>query len=264
MQNPYQTLGVERNAPADEIKRAYRKLASQHHPDKGGDKTRFQEIQQAYDTLSDANRRAAYDNSGIGGQRGFSFNFGGDSPFNFEHIFNSFGTQFHHPHQQRVQQARMSLWITLEDVARGGRRTVSVGSQQGTVTVEIEIPLGINDGDTVQYPKTGPMGTDLLITFRIHPNPRYQRQGPNLTTEHSVSVWDLILGAEIAVRDILGNTLSLSVPPRTQPGTTFRLRGRGLNQRAGTPGDLFVRVSARIPDHIPESVIQAIEQARNQ
>ena len=264
MQNPYQTLGVDRNASPDEIKRAYRKLASQHHPDKGGDKARFQEIQSAYDTLTDPNRRAGYDNPGQFGQRGFSFNFGGDSPFNFEHIFNSFGTQFHHPHQQRVQQARMSLWITLDDVARGGRRTVSVGSQQGTVTVEIEIPLGIDDGDTVQYPKTGPMGTDLLITFRIHPNPRYQRQGPNLTTEHSVTVWDLILGAEIAVRDILGNTLSLTVPPRTQPGTTFRLRGRGLNQRTGTPGDLFVRVSARIPDHIPESVVQAIEQARNQ
>jgi len=264
MQNPYQTLGVNRDATPDEIKRAYRKLASKHHPDRGGDTKIFQEIQTAYDTLSDPNRRASYDNPGFGGQRGFSFNFGGDGPFNFEHIFNAFGTQFHHPHQQRVQQARMSLWITLEDVARGGRRTISVGTQQGTQAVEIEIPLGIDDGDTVQYPKTGPGGSDLLVTFRIHPNPRFHRQGPNLTTEQNVTVWDLVLGAEISVRDILGNTLSLTVPPRTQPGTMFRLRGRGLGQRAGTPGDLFVRVQARIPDHIPESVIEAIEQARNQ
>jgi curved DNA-binding protein len=262
MQNPYQTLGVERNASPDEVKRAYRKLASQHHPDKGGDKTRFQEIQSAYDTLSDPNRRAAYDNPGSTFQ---NFGFPSNGAFDFQTVFDIFGARFQQPHQQRMpQQARMSLWITLEDAARGGRRTISVGSQQGTVTVEIEIPLGIEDGNNVQYAKTGPMGTDLLITFRIHPNPRWSRQGPNLTTEQTVTVWDLILGAEIAVRDILGNTLSLTVPPRTQPGTMFRLRGRGLNQRAGAPGDLFVQVSARIPDHIPESVIQAIEQARNQ
>jgi len=259
MQNPYQTLGVERNAPADEIKRAYRKLASQHHPDKGGDKTRFQEIQQAYDTLSDANRRAAYDNPQPQG-----FGFQANGPFDFQTIFDVFGARFQQPHQQRVQQARMTLWITLQDVAQGGRKTISVGSSQGTVTVEIEIPLGIEDGNTVQYPKTGPMGMDLLISFRIHPNPRWERNGPNLTTEQTVSIWDLVLGAEIQVRDILGTTLSLTIPPRTQPGTTFRLRGRGLQQRSGTTGDLFVQVQAIIPNHIPENLIDAIVQTRNQ
>ena len=119
---------------------------------------------------------------------------------------------------------------------------------------------GIKDGTTVQYPQTGPMGMDLLITFRIHPSPRWQRQGPNLTTEHTVSVWDLILGVEIPVRDILGNTLTLTIPPKTQPGTVFRLRERGLRQRAGTPGDLLVRVQARIPDVIPDAIIDVIAQ----
>jgi curved DNA-binding protein len=258
MQNAYQTLGVDRGATADEIKKAYRRLASQHHPDKGGDKARFQEIQSAYDTLSDPQRRAQHDSppnpfGGMGGQG-----------FNFESIFDIFGTRFQHPHQQRMQQARMSLWITLQDVAEGGKKTVSVGSQQGNVTVEIEIPLGINDGDTVQYPRTGPMGMDLLITFRIHPNPRFERQGTNLITEQAVSIWDLILGSEIVVRDVLGNTLSLAIPPRTQPGTTFRLRERGLRHRSGTTGDLLVRVQATIPKNIPESLVDAIAQNRNQ
>lgn len=160
-----------------------------------------------------------------------------------------------------MQQARMSLWITLQDVAEGGRKTISVGSAQGNVTVEIEVPLGINDGDTVQYPKTGPMGMDLLITFRIHPNPKWSRQGPNLTTEHAVSVWNLIQGSEVVIQDILGYSLSLTIPPRTQPGTTFRLRGRGLAQRGGTAGDLFVRVQAFIPDHIDPVILDAISQA---
>lgn len=258
MTDHYQTLGVDRNATPDEIKRAYRKLASQYHPDKGGDKHKFQEIEQAYRTLSNPQQRAQHDNppnpfSHMGGQG-----------FNFESIFDIFGTRFQHPHQQRMQQARMSLWITLQDVAEGGRKTISVGSQQGNVTVEIEIPLGINDGDTVQYPKTGPMGMDLLITFRIHPNPRFERQGHNLITEQAVSVWDLILGSEIMVRDILGNTLSLTIPPRTQPGTTFRLRDRGLRQRPSGAGDLLVRVQATIPETIPESLVDAITQTRNQ
>jgi DnaJ-class molecular chaperone len=130
--------------------------------------------------------------------------------------------------------------------------------------VEIEIPLNINDGDTVQYPKTGPMGMDLLITFRIHPNPRWERQGLNLITEQAISVWDLILGAEIPVRDVLGNTLSVTLPPKTQPGTMFRLRERGLRQRSGNSGDLLVRVQATIPENIPESIVDAIAQTRNQ
>lgn len=257
MTNYYQILGVTNTASADEIKQAYRRLASQHHPDKGGDKARFQEIQAAYDTLSDPNRRAQIDNPNPFGGGGF----GPGASFNFESIFDVFGARFHHGQQQpRTQQARMSLWIQLLDVAVAGRKTISVGTQQGNMTLEIEIPAGIEDGDTVQYAKIGPQGMDLLITFRIHPNPKYARQGANLTMEHSISVWDLILGAEVTVQDLQNNTLTVTVPPKTQPGTTFRLRERGLRQKFGAAGDLLVCVRAFIPDNIPESVINAIAQ----
>lgn len=264
MRNPYETLGVDRNAAPDDIKRAYRRLASQHHPDKGGDKAQFQEIQAAYDTLSDPNKRAAHDNPNPFGQRGFNFRNNGGG-FDFESIFNVFGTQFHHPHQQRVnQQARMSLWITLQDVAKTTQKTISVGTQQGTQVLEIEIPGGINDGDTIQYSNILAGGMDLLITFRIHPNPKWLREGLNLTVDYELNVWDLIVGGDLLVNDILGNELSLSIPPRTQPRTLFRLKGRGLGQKNGPIGDLFVRVQARIPDHIPDSIIDAINQTRNQ
>ena len=261
MQNHYQTLGVNKDANADEIKRAYRRLASQHHPDKGGDVAKFQEIEQAYRTLSDPQARAQYDNPGFQGQR---FGHPGNQGFDFQSIFDVFGARFHHPHQQRTQQARMSLWITLVDVAQAGKKTISVGTQQGTMTVEIEIPRGIDDGDTVQYPGIGPGGMDLVITFRIHPSPQWARQGLHLTTDYTMGVWDLILGTEIQVRDILGSTLSLTIPPKTQPGTTFRLRNRGLTPRSGPQGDLFVRVQATIPNDIPESVLDAIRQTRDQ
>jgi curved DNA-binding protein len=263
MQNPYQTLGVNRDATADEIKRAYRKLASQHHPDKGGDKTRFQDIQAAYDTLSDTNKRAAYDNPGFGGMNP-GFGFRADAPFDFQTIFDIFGTRFQHPGQaqhQRRQQARMSLWVTLRDVAEGGMRTISVGTQSGTQAVEIEIPPGINDGDTVQYPGAGPIaGMDLVITYRIHPDAKFSRQGLNLFLDHAVDVWHLITGGNTIIKDIIGNSLDMTIPARTQPGTTVRLRGRGLRGRNNQTGDLLVKLQARIPDNIDPELLALIEK----
>lgn len=258
MQNPYQTLGVERNASPDEIKRAYRKLASQHHPDKGGDKNKFQDIQQAYDMLTDPRKRSAFDNPA-----GPGFGFQSAGPFDFQTIFDIFGTRFQQQHQHRVQQARMTLWITLTDLYTSQKKTISVATQAGTNTAEIDIPLGIDDGDTVQYSGLGPGGIDLLVTFRVHPDARFQRQGPNLITDQIVSIWDLILGADIIVRDPQGTNLALTLPPGTQPSTVFRLKARGLFQKNGNRGDLLVRVQARIPDHIPDQLLEQIRQNRN-
>jgi DnaJ-class molecular chaperone len=262
MKNYYDTLGVKSAATADEIKRAYRKLASQHHPDKGGDVKKFQEIEEAYRTLSDPEKRSQYDNP----QPDFShFGFQGHgSPFDFQSIFDIFGTRFSHPgqQQQRASHARMTLWVGLDDVARGGRRTISVGTQSGTTAVDIEIPRGIDDGDTVRYPGIGPGGIDIVIVFRIHPHPRWQRQGLNLHVEHTVNVWDLILGAETQVRDVLNTALSLTVPAGTQPGTVLRLRGRGLSSRQGQAGDLLVHIQTQIPKTIAPELLAAIEQYR--
>lgn len=252
MTDPYSTLGVPKTATADEIKKAYRKLAGQHHPDKGGDKAKFQAVQSAYDTLSDPQKRAQVDNP----HHNFQFNFGGPGGFDFDSIFNMFGQHVHQ--QQRRQQARMSLWVQLKDIAEGGRRTVSVGTQQGVQAVDIEIPQGINDGDTIQYSGIAPGGADLIVTFRIHPDPQFQRSGLNLVKEHRISIWNCILGCEESVRDILGNTLTITIPPNTQPNGMLRLKGRGLKDRANNAGDLLVRIIATIPDNIDPALLEAI------
>ena len=265
MSDYYQTLGVGRNATPEEIKKAYRKLASANHPDKGGDKLKFQEIQKAYDTLSDPNKRAQHDNPQT---HNFHFEFGGNgAEFDFGSIFNMFGQQFRggpQPGQQRRQQhTRMSLWIKLEDIAQGGTRAVNVGTQHGSMAIEIEIPLGINDGDNVQYQGIGPGGTDLIVNFRIHPNPKWQRNGLHLTIEHHVSIWDCLIGGETEIRDILGNQIVLTIPPLTQPNSLLRLKDRGLTNRQGEKGDLFVRIQGRMPSAIsPELTeqIKAIQQ----
>ena len=249
----YSTLGVAKTASQDEIKRAFRRLASQHHPDKGGDTARFQEIQAAYDTLGDAAKRQQYDNPR---PQFNNFNHAGGPQFDFDTVFDMFGARFS---QQRQQPAvsRVNLSITLADVAVGGRRTIGIGAS----TVEIEIPAGVNDGDNVHYRGLGPHGSDLVITYRIAPNATWQRQGSNLLTEHSVSVWDLILGSETVVRDLLGNELTILVPAGTQPGAKLRLRGRGLPGRTG-PGDMLVQLQAIIPTDIHEDLINLIRDKR--
>ncbi len=260
MKNYYEILGVKTSATPDEIKRAYRKLASQHHPDKGGDVAKFQEIEQAYRTLSDPQTRAQYDNP----QPDFG-SFGGNSQgFDFDTIFDIFGARFGQGHQRRPQQARMSLWIQLRDVAQGGSRTISVGTATGTTAVDIEIPLGIDDGDTVQYPKLAPGGLDLIVSFRIHPDPRWARNGLNLTTEHMATVWDLILGTDARIRDILGSEIVFTIPSNCQPGTILRLRGRGLRHRSGQQGDILIRVQGRIPDEIDPELLDHIRLKHHQ
>lgn len=255
MTDHYQTLNISRGASQDEIKKAYRKLAGQYHPDKGGDKVKFQEIQAAYSVLSDDQKRAQYDNPG----QNIHFEFGNPGGFDFSSIFNMFGQQVHQQ-SHRQSHTRMSLWVTLQDVAQGGKRPVTVGTSHGTMNIEIEIPLGIEDGDNVQYPKLGPGGTDLIVNFRIHPNPKWARAGLHLTTEHAISIWDCMVGGTTEIRDILGNQINLTIPALTQPGSLLRLKGRGLSSRQGSTGDLLVRIQAKMPSNISTELSELIKQ----
>jgi DnaJ-class molecular chaperone len=248
---------VPRTATADEIKRAFRRLASQHHPDKGGDTQKFQAIQQAYATLGDEQKRAEYDNPRpqFGGFQGFHGTPGG---VNINDIFGQmFGQQHQHPRRTHV---RMTLWISLLDVATGGRRTVSLGTQAGVSAVEIDIPLGINDGDNVQYEGIGPGGSDLVVQFRISPDRKWQRDGLNLTQEIKIDIWNLILGGELTIDTLNGKTLSTQVPARTQPGTVLRLKSQGLRDRAGQTGDIFIRVQTFLPENIAPEILDAIQK----
>jgi len=255
----YKTLDVARTATPDEIKKAYRKLASQHHPDKGGNTAKFQELQTAYDTLSDPAKRQQYDNPRP--------NFGqhpqpGGQQFDFDTIFDVFGTRFTQSARSRPQTviSRVGLTISLTDVATGGKRTIGLGHGQAT-TIEIDIPAGINQGDSVQYKGIAPGGGDLIITFSIRDDAKWQRQGANLHTEQLVNIWDLIIGGESVVRDLFNEEITILIPRGTQPGSRLRLRGRGLPSKTGA-GDIIVQVQAVIPDHIPEDLLNMIEQKR--
>lgn len=260
MTNYYNILGVSKTATADEIKQAYRRLASKEHPDKGGDTARFQEIQTAYDTLSDPNKRAQHDNPGININRGFRPQGPNAHEFDLDSVFKMFGARFTTGQPQQQMMTRMTLWIQLSDVATGGSRTVSIGTPHGNSVIDIEIPQGIADGDNVQYQGLAPGGGDLVITYRVHPSPKWQRDGLNVLTDHPIVIWDLILGSNTTVRDLLNKELSLVIPKNCQPGTVLRCQGKGLERKGHTTGDLMVRLQARLPETIPTELEEMIRK----
>lgn len=261
MTDHYATLGVARTASQDEIKRAFRKLASQHHPDKGGDTQKFQEIQSAYDTLGDEAKRRAYDNPQ---PQGFNFNFSGTpGGVNINDIFGQmFGGASPFQQHPRRNHVRMSLWITPQDAARGGTRTISLGTAQGSQTVAIAIPQGVDDGDNVQYSALAPGGQDLVIQFRIQPDPRWQRQGLDMHTERRVPVWDLIVGGDLELETIYGDVISMRIPAGTQPGQVMRAKSHGVRNQSGQRGDFMIHLQAEIPRDIDPNLLDAIQKYR--
>jgi len=257
VKNYYHILGLDKSADADQIKHAFRRLASQHHPDKGGNTEKFQEVQEAYAVLSNANKRAEYDNpkpqfSGFPGA--------GGAHFNMNDIFGQmFGQQQQQPRRNHV---RMTVWVSFKEVLQGGSRTVNVGTSTGSSTVQIEIPQAIEDGDNVQYGGVAPGGVDLVVQFRIHLDPKWRRDGLNIHYDHYVSIWDMILGAEVEVQHLLGHYLVVKVPPETQPGTVMRLHGHGIADRQGKKGNLMIRMHAQMPKNIASEIVAAIQQYR--
>ena len=256
----YQTLGVNRNATQEEIKKAYRSLAMKHHPDRGGDTAKFKEIQEAYATLSDEQKRAEYDNpqpqfNGFGaGPGGFNFHFGG--PQGFEHIF---GDLFGARHAQRPPQNRnvqLRTVINLEDAFYGKELLANITLPSGRdQTVNINIPQGIHEGTTLRLSGMGddsvqglPRG-DILLSVHIADHPVFKRQGDDLVIEHELSAIDAMTGANIVVTGIDGKRLETTVPAGVQHDSVLSLAGQGMpNFNENTrKGRLLIKLKVRIP-----------------
>jgi molecular chaperone DnaJ len=135
---------------------------------------------------------------------------------------------------------------------------VAIGTPQGNQTIEIDIPPGVDDGDNVMYQGLAPNGQDLVVQFRVQPMQGWRRDGLTLHTETTASIWTLIMGGTVEVRNVTGESLVVSVPSRCQPGTVLRLRHKGLRNQQGQTGDLMVRLQAQIPAQIEPEIVDAI------
>lgn len=275
----YSTLGLKRGASQEEIKKAYRSMAMKHHPDRGGDEKKFKEISQAYEVLSDPQKKSMVDsgldplnpNQNFGNQSGpFEFHFGGQHP-GMEDIFNHFGFGF----QQRVrrnQSVSITVEITLEDVMMGKDLDAELVLPNGSKKIiSITIPKGVETGSQIKYPRMGddsipdrPPG-DLIVNVRVLPHMRFRREADNLVTEKSIDVWDAILGTSINIDTLLGKTLNINIPAGTQPETVFSCQGEGLpNSRTGRLGAMLVKLKIKIPKNLTPEHRNKIRQLKNE
>ena len=273
MTDHYSILGVSKSATQDEIKKAFRKLASQHHPDKGGDTKKFQEIQAAYDTLSDQNKRAAYDNPQPQFQ---NFNSGGVPP-GFEDIFgqmfnggNPFGDIFGRRNPpQRNRNLSLKTAISLEDAFNGKDLTVSVTLPSGREQIcEIKIPRGIQDGTTLRLAGMGddsspnlPRG-DIHLTVLVQPHLVFTRQGDDLVINLNVGAFDAILGKTCTIETLDKRVLEVKINPGTQPGTVMAAHGYGMPNISDNRfvGRLLIQVQVKIPTDLSQDKLDKLKE----
>ena len=268
-QDYYETLGVTRDASADEIRRAYRNLARRHHPDVNQDpdaEDRFKEISEAYEVLRDPEKRERYDRFGrnwkagqnVAGADGFDrgdvqFDFGGgDFSDFFEGLFGGRARSRGRSTTDGLEGFSMRggdrdgvLELTLEEAARGGRRRISLGDGGD---VQVEIPRGVRDGQRIRLVGQGAPGIgggpprNLFLRVRLRPHPVFDVEGRDLYVDLPVSPWEAALGAEVPVPTLEGSA-RVKVPPGSSSGRRLRLRGQGLPDS----GDLYAVLTIRVP-----------------
>jgi curved DNA-binding protein len=254
--DPYSVLGVQRNASEAEVRKAFKRLAMKHHPDRGGDEEKFKQINEAYERITSPGKFRQQQDGGFG----FDFRKGG----NFEDVFSEFFDMHNRARQRRSATVQVTLWITLEDVAMGGERPVSLQSNTGVNTVKISIPRGCVDNTQVRYQGIGPNGQDVIVVFRVRPHPVFERlKAVDLVKTVDIDFWTLILGGMVPVRTLTGRQLSLRIPPRTDNGTLMKMAGQGI-QNSRQQGDLYVRINAVIPEDIDEDIVELLSRKRSQ
>ena len=329
----YKILGVDRAADEKEIKRAYRKLARQHHPDINpndkGAEARFKEINEAFQVLSDKEKRPLYDQLGddydkvpagmsaedfarysrggggfgggnAGGHSSGGANLedlfeqvrrqGGSGGFNvqgggaevFENLFGGRGASNQRGgfgfggNRSRASQkggdVEQPVEISLAESIRGTQRSLrlTIQSEAGDEArnVTVKIPAGVRDGARVRVANQGASGLngggngDLFLRVHLEPHPFWKREGDDLTCEVPVSFGEAALGATIAV-PTTESEVNLKIPMGTQSGQTFRLSGRGVKQKDGKSGDIFVRVKIAVPKNLSERERELIEELSN-
>ncbi len=282
----YEILGVDRNATEAEIKKAYRKLARQYHPDiNPGNKAaeaRFKEINEAYEVLSDKEKRAKYDRFGRDWQRyqempGFGgFGAGGFGAADFADIFETLfgggrGVRSNVTYRAKGQDIEQPVDITLEEAFSGTQRTLQVQSANGALrSITVKIPPGVDTGSRVRIAGEGAPGIgggprgDLYLVINVLPHSRFERRGDDLYIRVPVDLYTMLLGGEVRVPAMGGRTVTLKVPAGTQNGKVMRVSGQGMPRLrdAQTRGDLYVTLDVSLPTSLSPRERELVEQLR--
>ena len=282
----YEVLGVPRTASADDIKKAYRRLARKHHPDlqpaheRGKASETFKEINEAYEVLSDPEKRAKYDRLGEGYRGGQDFtpppgsewrqvdpeeweDLGGFSDF-FASIFGQPQGAGGRRGRVRTQfpgsDVEAELPVSLDELMRGGKRRIRVGDRN----LDVEIPAGAREGTVLRLAGQGERGFgegppgDLFLRLRLQPHPRFRVHGDDLEVDLPLWPWQAVLGTELRLETADG-PVTLRVPAGTPGDGRLRLRGRGLPRTGGGRGDLYAVARIVVPERPSEAERSAYE-----
>ncbi len=300
-QDYYETLGVARSASADEIRKAYRKLARKAHPDvnKAPDaEEKFKQLTEAYEVLSDDEKRKRYDQLGANWQAGqdfqpppgfgdIHFDFGGGpgGPDGFSDFFSMLfgrgspfaggaGPRRGRAPARRGQDQEVAIELTLEEIQRGGSKPVQLAIQSidergrattQTKTFDVKLPVGLTDGSRIRLAGQGAPGAgggpagDLHLIVNIANHPQFAVQGHDLRTAVVVTPWEAALGAQVSIPTLSG-TVDLKLPAGTQGGQVLRLRGQGLKRDADDSGALLVTVRIAVPEQLSDRERELFEQ----
>lgn len=288
-QDYYQSLGVDRKATTDEIRKAYRKLARKYHPDVSKEpsaESRFKEINEAYDVLKDPKKREAYDMLGSNWRAGQNFNIppewesqfnvGGSNGTRFEDlysmldgIFSRGGGGFRGSPQGfqqdlfRQPSQKVNLRVSLENLYSD--QPVEVSIPQGRTTgspskprrLKIKIPRGLSHGDKFRLARQGENGADLIAYLDVLPHDRFKLEGHDILSTVQISPWQAVLGATVET-ETLGGNVQLKVPPGTSSGKKVRLRDRGIHG-----GHHYVKLEIALPKKISAKERRLYEELRD-
>lgn len=267
----YEILGVEKTATPDEIKKAYRKLAKKYHPDlNGGDgkaAEKLKEVNEAFDVLSDEEKKAKYDQFGNAysdgmnfdpSQYGYTYTSSGNSGFSdfFETIFGRgaggfspsdiFGSFSNRRKQRNVYD--LEQYISLEEAYKGGERDVSISLGGQVSTIKIKWPAGIKNGNKIKI-KGENFNIDGDIMVKIHINTQYELDGNDITKEIKVYPWEAYFGTKKVV-DTLEGKIKVNIPAKIKSDTKIKVSNKGYKDRKNNTGDLYLRVKIVNPDKL--------------
>jgi DnaJ-class molecular chaperone len=287
----YKTLGVAEGDDAAAIKKAYRRLAREHHPDRNPDnpdaEAKFKEIQEAYEVLSDPKKRKEYDTfrrnpfgnrRGAGGftsQGGSRYYrapdgsfvrvdgdpagdpFGGETFGGLGDIFSRFFGGDAPESPARKREREVSVKLPFRTALNGGKVRVNLDGKD----VRINVPKGVRDGYRVRLKGRGEGRGSVIVVFEIEDDPSFRRIGDDLYTTVEISPFDAMLGASRTIRNAYGDTIKVTFPSGTQPGERLRLRGQGIELDDGTKGDLYVEIAIAVPKSLSREQKEAIRRA---